>query len=204
MSTAALNLSGKSIPFILEKARKILTDMTGNLAFPTPLPTLMVLAALIDALSLAYDNALGGGKVQKKLMRIALKDLMDALKIMLGYVQSVSEGDETMILSTGFDLKRSRTPVGILPPPVNVRSVFGFVPGQIIIRWAGVKKKLIYKIQINDTPGDETKWIDITYIGKIRLVVSGLITDHLYSFRIATISADGIGPYSDVTSHKAL
>src|SRR6187397_2571501 len=111
MSTAALNVNGKPVSFIIEKARKILAAMTGNVSFPTPIPTLIVLEGLIDALSAAYENAINGGKTQKALMRIALKDLMAALKTMLGYVQSVSSGDETMILSSGYDVKRSRTPV---------------------------------------------------------------------------------------------
>ncbi|HKR05278.1 MAG TPA: fibronectin type III domain-containing protein [Bacteroidia bacterium] len=204
MATTALNLSGKPVSYIIEKARFILAKMTGNVTFPTPIPTLIVLVALIDALSLAYENALGGGKVQKALMRLALKDLLDALKTMSGYVQSVSAGDETKILSSGFDVRRPRTPAGILPPPVNLRSVFGFLPGEIIVRWGGVKKKLIYKMQINDTPGDETKWKDHTYTGRNRLVVTGLVSDKMYEFRIASISAEGLGSYSDPSAHKAL
>ncbi len=204
MATAALNLNGKPVNDVIEKARLIHLRMTGNLSFPTPIPTLIVLLALIDALSLANENALNGGKIQKALMRIALKDLMAALKTMLGYVQSVSEGDETMILSSGFDVKRPRVPVGILPPPANVRTVFGEVPGEIILRWAGVKNKLVYKVQINDTPGSEDTWKDYTYTGKVRIVVTGLITDRMYAFRVASISSDGMGNYSDVSLHKAL
>jgi|SRR6185436_16321346 len=204
MSQVTLNLRGKPVPYIIEKARLIQTKMTGNADFPTPIPTLIILGGLIDALSLAYENALGGDKIKKSLMRIALKDLMTALNTMLGYVASVSAGDETMILSTGFDVKRPRTPAGILPPPVNVRAVFGNVPGEIILRWAGVTRRLIYKVQMNDTPADDTNWKDLTYTGKIRLGVNSLISDKVYGFRIASISAEGLGNYSDAASHKAL
>ena len=204
MAQATLNLNGKPVPYVIEKARFIHGKMTGNASFPTPIPTLIALLAFIDALADAYENALNGGKVQKALMRIALKDLMSALKTMLGYVQSVSAGDETMILGSGYDVKRPRVPAGILPPPVNARSVFGNVPGEVILRWGGVPKKLIYKVQINDTPGDDGKWKDYTYTGKVRLVIGSLTSDHVYAFRIATISSDGIGNYSDIAAHKAL
>jgi hypothetical protein len=187
MSQVALNLRGKPVSYIIEKARLIQTKMTGNADFPTPIPTLIILGGLIDALSLAYENAINGGRVQKSLMRIALKDLMNALNTMLGYVASVSAGDETLILSTGFDVKRPRTPAGILHPPVNVSAVFGNVPGEIILRWAGVSRRLIYKVQMNDTPEDDTKWKDLTYTGKIRLGVNSLISDKVYEFRIASI-----------------
>ena len=59
-------------------------------------------------------------------------------------------------------------------------------------------------MQINDTPGDETKWQDLTYTGKVRMTVSSLITDKMYAFRMASISSDGIGDYSYVAMHKAL
>lgn len=204
MATVALNLSGRPVSYVIEKARLILQKMTGNASFPTPIPTLAILGGLIDALSDAYENALNGGKTQKALMRIALKDLKQSLVTMSGYIQSVSAGDETMILSSGFDVKRPRTPAGILAPPANLRAVFGNVSEEIILRWAGVAKRLIYKVQINDTPGDETKWKDYTYVGKIRLVVPGLTSDKMYAFRVATISAAGLGNFSDPASHKAL
>ncbi len=204
MATVALNLSGKPVSYVIEKAKLIQNSMTGNATFPTPIPTLIALTAFIDALALAYENALNGGKVQKALMRIALADLLLALKTMSGYIQGVSTGDETRILSTGFDVKRPRTPVGILLSPANLRSVFGFASGEIILRWAGVKKRLIYKVQMNETPGNEDGWKDYTFTSKIRIIVTGLVSDRMYSFRVATLSADGIGSYSDPISHKAL
>ena len=59
-------------------------------------------------------------------------------------------------------------------------------------------------MQINDKPGDAASWTDLTYTGKVRIVVPALVTDKMYAFRVASISADGIGDYSDVAMHKAL
>lgn len=202
MTVAVLNLSGKTVLFVIEKIRSVITAMTGNPTYAAPVPPLPILTGLVDDLETKYQDAINGGKDKKALVRVALALLKDSSRTLTGYVQSASGGDEVRILSAGFDIKRPRTPVGILPPPANVRSVFGNVAGEIILRWAGVDGKLVYKVQMNDTTA--SGWTDYTYTGKNRLVVSGLVSDRVYEFRIACISAEGIGNYSDITSHKAL
>ncbi|MFI5220518.1 MAG: fibronectin type III domain-containing protein [Bacteroidia bacterium] len=200
---AVLKISGNPVLIIIEKVRKVILMMTGNVTYTTPVPPLAQLTTETDDVETNYQDSLKGDRDKKALMRIALATLKDSLRTLTGYVQSASEGDETKILSAGFDVKSPRNPVGILPPPGNVRCVFGNVPGEIIVRWGGVKGRLIYKVQINETP-DIPRWVDYTYTGKARLVVSGLVSGNVYEFRIACISASGIGDYSDPASHKAL
>jgi hypothetical protein len=204
MAIAVLNLSRKTILEIVDKVRIVIGKMTGNAAYTTPVPTLLEMTDAADDLELKYQEAENRDKNKKKLMRLSLKDMRNKIRTLTGYVQGASGGDETLILSAGFDIKNPRTPSEILPPPGNVRSVFGKVPGEIILRWAGVKRKLAYKVQINDTPGDESKWQDYTFTGKNRLVAGGLISDKIYAFRVATQSPKGLGNYSDPTQHKAL
>ncbi len=177
--------------------------MTGNVSYTTPVPPLATMTTETDDLETNFQDALKGDRDKKALMRIALTTLRDDLRTLTGYVQSASDGDETKILSAGFDVKSPGIPVGILPPPGNVRCVFGNVPGEIIMRWSGVNGRLIYKVQMNRTP-ENPLWLDYTYTGKSRLVISGLVSGNDYEFRIACISASGIGDYSDPASHKAL
>lgn len=203
MAIAVLKLTGKRVLDVVDKIRIVISMMTGNAAYTTPVPTLLSLTTQTDELETRYQAAINGGKDKKLLVQLALRALKSSVVTLTGYVQSASEGDEEKILSAGFDVKRPRTPVGILSPPTGVRSAFGNHAGEIIVRFGGVKGKLVYKVQINDTPGDETKWVDYLYTGKNRFVAQGLITDKWYSFRIATLSAQGLGGWSDSTSQKA-
>ena len=100
-----------------QKAQQILVSMTGNLRFPTPTPTLPVLQEATDAYRQALVRIDDGNKettVVKNQRRDQLIVLLNQLAL---YVQMVTQGDEASMLSSGFDLAKARTPVGILPKP---------------------------------------------------------------------------------------
>ncbi len=204
MATVVLKVLGMSVTEIIEKGRQIVTALTGNADFTTPIPTLLVLTGLIDALETANNEAANGDKVKKAQMEFALKDLLAALKTLTGYVQAESGGDPAKILTSGLSVKQPRTPTGILPPPVKFRGVQGLQPGQLILRWNGVAKRLIYKLERNDKPGDDTQWKDLVFTSKLRYNAAGLTSGSTYAFRIATITSAGIGSNSNPIEVKVL
>lgn len=206
MKIAVLKISGKPIPVIIEKVRTIITKLTGNADFTTPNPTLVDLANAVDKVEISYQDGLKGGTDKKALVRFYLQYLRNLLWMLLGYIQTTSGGDEAKILSTGVDVRSKSASKGLLPAPSGVRSDYGLHAGEILIRFNGVKGRTIYKIQINDTPNDESKWRDLEngLTGKTKFIADGLVTDKMYGFRVATISAEGISEWSDATYHKAL
>jgi hypothetical protein len=202
---AVLKISAKPVPFIIEKVRTIILMLTGNANYTTPNPTLATLTAQTNNLDKSYQLAINGGKDKKAQMRIDLQTLKMSLNILLAYVQTTSGGDEAKILSSGFEVKRKRTPVGILPPPPNVRCDYGKHEGEVIVRHDGVPQRMLYKYQSNDTIGDDSKWQDLPdgLTGKKSIVAGGLTSGKNYGFRVATISAAGISGWSDPSFHKA-
>jgi hypothetical protein len=204
MALVAINLSRKSIPVRVEKSRHILSKFTGNPSFPNPVPMLPEFEKRIKALSSVYKAALNRGTTEKKLMRLALANLMKALGSLAAYVQTASGGDPALILSSGFDVKKSRSPVGILPAPLNLRGKLGVHPGEILLLWGGVKNKKLYRIQINAHPGDESQWKEYVFISKNRRLIKGLASGTSYQFRIACMSTAGIGSNCDAIEVKVL
>jgi hypothetical protein len=67
-----------------------------------------------------------------------------------------------------------------------------------------VESKLYYKVEINDDPANSTNFKDLSLITRNRLLVSGLVSGKEYGFRIATITTDGMGSWSDIIVQKAL
>ena len=204
MSQVPFKLAGKSISVVIEIVREILGKVVANIAvYATPNPPVLTITGHVDALELSYQAALKGDRVKKAIMRLDRQRVMQDMSVLQAYVQTTSEGDADKILLVA-DVKKNPSPVGILQPPAKLRAVFGLHDGEIITRWGGVSKRLIYKLEINDTPGDETKWADLAATTKNRFEVKGLISGHIYSFRVATVSVEGMGSWSDPILHKAL
>lgn len=204
MSIAVLKLSGKPIPYVSQKVHDVITALTANVIFPAPKPTLPEVTIQVDKMDTAFQNAIQGGKDKKALQKLEHKKMLDIMSSLMAYVQNTALGDETKILSSGFEVKKQRTPVGILQPPSNVRADFGFVPGEVLLLWGGVDGRLAYRVQTNASPGNNNTWQDYVFTGKTRLIVTGLVSSSEYAFRIASLSAEGLGDYCPPVIHKAL
>ncbi|MEO5571621.1 MAG: fibronectin type III domain-containing protein [Bacteroidia bacterium] len=158
----------------------------------------------MDDLETKHEEALTGGSDKKEFMYLARQTMLNSMSSLEGYVQSVSGGDPAKILLIA-DVKRTGSPVGLLPPPSNVRSVYGKQEGEIIFRWKGVPGRSRYKMQINRTPMDDNRWEDLTdsLTGKTNKTVDGLTTGSNYGFRVATFNTAGISGWSDPSFHRA-
>ncbi|MEP7170585.1 MAG: fibronectin type III domain-containing protein [Bacteroidota bacterium] len=205
MSKITFRLSGKSISDIIQIVRLAVVKLIANVVtYATPNPTTATLTTQVDDLETKHEEALRGGRDKKELMYLSLETMLNSMASLEGYIQSASGGDAAKILLVA-DVKRTGSPVGLPPPPSNVRSVYGNREGEIIFRWNGVRARSGYKMQINRTPLDDTRWEDLAepLTGKIRHVVDGLISGSNYGFRVATFNSAGISGWSDPTYHKA-
>ena len=199
MSLAVLLLSKKPVPFVVEKSESIVTAMTGNPSYTTPSPSLASITTKTDALKLAFQNAINGGKNLKALVKIARKDLLFNLALLMAYVQNASGGDEDKILSSGFGVKSGSSPTGILPPPQNVRAEYNGNSGEGIVRWDAVSKRRSYIVQQSDDPIGPDTWENVPEgeTGKRLLLVTGLSPGRIYWFRVITFGTAGYSAPSD-------
>jgi hypothetical protein len=118
--------------FVVDTAR-IIAGMTGNTAFPTPMPALADVIAARNAYTAAVtagqDSRLG--RSQRTKTRQALVAL---LRPLAHYVEDTCVGDRTLLIGSGFPLQQSRAPVGSLAAPAQVRLVKGKTSGTAIAR----------------------------------------------------------------------
>ncbi|MBK8498874.1 MAG: fibronectin type III domain-containing protein [Flavobacteriales bacterium] len=200
-----LGISGITPTTLVEKGRNHVTMLTGNAAFVTPTPPLSRITAACDALdnaNQAYD--FNRGKVEKEARDVAANELKDLLRELAGYVQANCNNEKDLILSAGFDVRRSASPLGELPAPGNVRALVTPFTGRIDLRWNGVRGRLIYAVYMTAIdPLDPAGWNLLTQTSKNRHTVEGLTSDRVYSFRLQTIAAAGVSPMSDLASAKA-
>ncbi len=113
------------------------------------------------------------------------------MSALLGYVQTTSGGDPDKI-NLVANVKREACSLGLLEAPGNLRSNFGQHTGEIIFRWNDVKKHKMYTLQLSDTLGDDTKWTNAGFTGKLSYLSKELESSREYAFRVGTISTTGI------------
>ena len=184
---------------LAEKARFIEERVQDNPRFATPTPTLAAVTAAREALEAATIAAKDGGRTLIAIRRARQAELKLLLDQLAGYVASVAAGDAEAILSSGFAVKRSPSPVGELPAPVDLRAEITAFQGRIDLRWERVPGAAGYQVYQCDTePTDKTTWRQVGITTKARFSVSGLVSAHTYWFRVAAIGAAGVGPLSEV------
>ena len=194
------------VPFILlTKMRNMVVKMTSNVNFPTPVPALGTVTTASDTLEAAIQAyELNPGPLEHS-ERAQAFDVLKGLAIDLGsYVQAASNGELAKIESAGCEVRKSSTPIGQLPAPPDVTARSTDYPGQIIIRFGGVKGRNSYNIFIcSGDPKKEENWTPLTFTTKNRYVADGLTSDVKYYFRVNAIGAAGASPMSDQAYAKA-
>ena len=135
---------------LLTSTAAIMTGMTGNPAFITPAPTLVVVQAATGAFSTAVSNAVDGGvtltaiKNEKRALLVAL------LRQLASYVQVTANGDIAVLLSSGFPTQKTqRQPIGVLPAPSNLTVTFGARSGELKAAAWPVPGAAIYNWQLS-------------------------------------------------------
>ena len=200
MAKVKIGFNGLSVTEQIERARLIVTKMTGNSNFTTPNPSLATVSTAATALETAYNNSRGGDKTQMAIMRLRRKELL-ALMVQLGaYVQETSAGDEEVILSSGFDIVRPRTPKPEVAGEVrDVQVSDGSVSGAVKVTWQKADNAVIYVVMISmsaDFANAEPKGITT----KTQKEIDDLNAGTTYYVRVLALGRERAGPLSETVS----
>lgn len=151
-------------------------------------------AAAIKAKKIGFDDFLSkmqdGNKQITVLKNNARFDLESILKTGALKVQDISGGDEAIILSSGYDIARKGTPVGMLDQVVNLQIKLGKLSGSLEISWDVVDHAYSYEIQYTKNPKtDESVYTSITST-KRKILLENLIPGQTYSIKVAAVGSD--------------
>lgn len=198
MSKTKIGFSNLTVPAQVERSRHIQTNMGGNLNFLTPVPTLLAVKAATDALETAYNESRGRDKNKIQIMKLRRAEML-ALIVQLGaYVQSTSNGDKEIILSSGFDVIQSGAPQPPVGQVMNVRLSNGRTSGSIKVLFDKMPGAKAYVVEISTEPLDESKWDAKGAPIKTRFEITDLQPGTKYWVRVAAIGKDGVGLWSNL------
>lgn len=126
------------------------------------------------------------------------------LRDLAGYVTSVADGSEAVIISSGFEVRMRTDRIGKLPAPGDLVARLTDFHGGVDTVWKPVYGAYLYQVHMNSSePLDESKWEMVGATTKIRHLVTGLETGRFHHFRVQAIGAAGPSPMSDIARSLA-
>jgi hypothetical protein len=137
--------------FILLLCGRVVQNMKNNAGFPNPIPTVPEMekkyADFQVALNIAgrYDRTLSSAKNDRKAELIGMLEKWD------DYVATVSNGDKTMLLSSGFDIAGIKSTVQDLTPIEQLDVEIGPI-GQAMVSIKRVPGARMYAFQCTPDP----------------------------------------------------
>lgn len=183
-----------------QQAQAIFTAMTGNANFTTPAPPLTTLSEAIEDYQLALTQSATGDHAAVELKDQRRADLEEILRQLGLYVEMQSNGDAAIMLSSGFKISKSPSPIGPLPKPTG----FEVKPdgkGEIKLALDKIDGAKTYQFEYKQTTASD--W-NIQMSTKTRLMLTGLESGKEYDFRVLPIGTSDIREYSDEISSFVL
>ena len=197
MSKLKIGFSLLDVPKQIERSRLIQTAMTGNVNYTTPVPSLPTLKTATDSLETAYNESRGRDKNKIQIMKLRRAEMLALITQLAAYVQSTSNGDKEIILSSGFDVIARGVPQPPVGQVMNVRATNGTVTGSIKILWDKMPGARIYAVELSSDPFTAESFEIKGISTKIRFQIERLKSGAKYWVRVTAIGKDGPGIASD-------
>lgn len=188
---------------LVAKASFVVSQMTGNAAFPQPTPKLTDITAAKDQLVADLDTAVSGAHEAVGQKNISAKNLRTLLSGLAKYVNSASGTDLSVALTSGFEAAKGHEPIVILNAPTDLVGKKGKYEMSVELRWKKVEGARMYTVYMLDTTGPIPVWKSIAIVTRTSHQVAGLATGSEHTFRVTALGAAGESPASEAATAKA-
>src|SRR5580698_1708010 len=186
-ATITLGIPGKIADLILY-ATNIVQKLTNNPSFPTPTPTVAVLAAAVNDLHNAETTALSRAKGSATVRNDKRTALVALLQQLDGYVQSVAdatpETGAAIIESAGLTVRKN-TPRGKRPFAAKP----GALSGTVVVTAVAAGQRSSYEWQYS-TDGGKT-WVFAPATTQGKTTIAGLPSGTTVQFRYLAVTPKG-------------
>jgi len=172
------------------KINTIVESLTGNETYATLAADVVTLKAKNDVFGGFLSRMANGTKMLTAEKNVARKDLEDFTHVVGNRVQDISGGNEVLLLSSGFDLRRKPAPVGMLDMPANVTVTPGKQSGTMIVSWDVVDNAYNYVVRTTKAPVTESSiWTEM-HTSKHSLLLTSLPLGEPIAFQVAGLGTD--------------
>ena len=189
---------------MVDKSAFVEGKMTGNVNFVTPTPSIASITAARTALVAALEAAVSGAHEHVVVKNEAQQTLHDLLTLLARYINSASNNDADVAVSSGFELVKAADPIDKLDAPELVSARVSTYIGGVDMRWRSVRGARMYNVYI--TAGDptlSTGWTVAAVISGTKTTIVDLESGKYYSFRVTALGRIGEGPASENIGSRA-
>lgn len=175
----------------------VVSQMTGNIHFPSPDPSLADVSGASAALHQAIDNA-ADGSAYFKAVRDKKEEQLDELLTGLGfYVERIAKGNEEVILSAGMHVKAKGR------RQKQKFEVLNAGEGKFLLR-TKAEKNASYIWFVSTNPADENSWKQVDITLQSSLLLNSFESGKKYWFRSMTITHKGKLPFTQTIGKIAM
>lgn len=171
---------------ILLIARTVLQNLTGNIYYATPTPTLANFLTCINDYDAALTAAKDRGRNSVAAKNARRKDLVNMMVQLAAYCMATDASLEALI-STGFELTKTRTPLPPVEAPVITKMENGINSGDLVIAIGDVKGKRAFLIEYTQDPLTADSVWEFQNSSVCKNTISGMEAGKKYWIRITVI-----------------
>ena len=184
---------------LIDRSGNVITQMTGNLNFVTPSPSLADLTTARNNFSAAYFHVYNGNMTYKAAKKSTRDILVSLLTREAKYVEYTGQNVEEILASSGFEVYD--TAITTAPPsniPVIDNAKDTGILGSIKLRLLKVKHAVVYELRYtkDDNPTTAT-WTHLVCQTRTEFIVNNLVPRTQYWFEARSISTKGDSGWSD-------
>ncbi|MBL0745522.1 fibronectin type III domain-containing protein [Chryseolinea lacunae] len=178
------------------RAQAIVAAMTGNPNFAAPTPTLQVINDAHKAFQDAAAEAAKGNRSVTALRDTLRDDLIGKLNDLSLYVQLNCKNDLSILLSSGFNARKTPEPTPPIQKPEGLKVKTADVKGTVKLLINKVENAAAYIFEYHPRATGETPWTTL-YSTTRTITITGLQSGVEFTFRVGAVGADRTVKYSN-------
>lgn len=191
-------LARKNADEKVQISKLVESSMHANAHFSDPSPALASITAKREELEIAIPLAANGDRVAVAKRNTLDRELTQLLVAECRYVNSASNGDRDVALTSGFVAAKTPTPSTLVFPPFNVVAHPTTRAGEARVRFQTHRGSLTKQIFItNEDPATSPVWKLAAVTTKNQCIVPGLDPTKYYWFQVNAVCTAGVSGYSD-------
>jgi hypothetical protein len=183
--------------------QNLIAMMTGNTNYPTPTLALTAISTALASFITKVQEAMTGGVLATAARNSARRVLLALVRQLAAYVQLTANGDLNILLSSGFDAVKARSPVAAVRTPLNLRITQGEMSGELLLRFKrNGANSTSFSVQYAENP--DGPWTDQPPITKGRTSIKGLTAGKMYWVRVRANGAGGSSEWTAPTCRMVI